>query len=187
MENTYTITYTEAVNPVVSKKMYIAQRIYIIFWAVILSLSVILSTNLLRELNMISKIFLALIGTFLFKDLANPRIPSDMQVTFTDDYLEIFREKHIYSPYTARQERYTFAYSDVVSCIYDETNQKLTIKGKYHDCVTKYKKDGTLEDIPCFDDMRDGFQYFYTNLGNIDLLQEIENHSPLKIEREERK
>lgn len=51
MENTYTITYTEAVNPVVSKKMYIAQRIYIIFWAVILLLSVILSTNLLRELN----------------------------------------------------------------------------------------------------------------------------------------
>lgn len=187
MENTYTITYTEAVNPVVSKKMYIAQRIYIIFWAVILLLSVILRTSLLRELNAISKVFLVLIGIFLFKDLVSPRVPSDMQITFTDEYLEIFRKKHIYNPYHARQERYTFAYSDVVSCIYDETNQKLTIKGKYHDCITKYRKDGTLEDTPCFDDMRDGFRYFYTNLGDADLLQEIEIHSPLKIKREGRK
>lgn len=178
----YVLQYVEAVNPVESKKMYWAKRIYIIIWILIIFFSLILQENIFIALSGVSKILLILLGIIIWgMDLKQARIPSELIIQFEKEYMSLFRKKHFYSRKNIIQELDTFKYDEIKECTYDRKNQKIMLKGKFHSLVYKYSKDGSLEKEPCFDDDRTGFRYFYTNLDQTDIVNEITTHSPIEV------
>lgn len=181
-ESEYTIHYVAAVNAVPPKKLQLAKHIYIAVWIVIIILSVIMQENLFADLAFPFKLLLVLLGIKIFSyDLKTSRIPAQLDIRFTEESISLFREKHYYSNKKVIQELDTFQYSDIEKCIYDKKNQKITVKGKFHCTVYKYLADGTLEKEPCFDDIRTGFRYFYTNLDQTDIVMEINTHTPIQV------
>ena len=113
-------------------------------------------------------------------------VTSPAELRFYDDYLLLFIERKYYSERNIKQEYLKMKYSDITKVKYlpNTSNKRFQICGNGHSLQYAVKKDGSIAKQPSKDKIfEDGMIYFSTNLNqNIDFIEEIEKHSPLKVE-----
>lgn len=126
----------------------------------------------------------------LMSDLTWLNTPKVLRIEFYDDHLALCREKRQYSGifYEAYEECIEIFYDKVTDCYYMESAEELKITGKVHVAEYKYRADGSIEDKPGCDYIKSsGSVCINTNMDTQDIVQEIEDHSPLKIRRKHAK
>ena len=109
-------------------------------------------------------------------------VPSPAELRFYDDYLLLFIERKYYSERNIKQEYLKMKYSDITKVKYlpNTSNKRFQIYGNGHSLQYDVKKDGSIAKQPSRDKI---LIYFSINLNqNIDFIEEIEKHSPLKVE-----
>ncbi len=109
-------------------------------------------------------------------------VPTEMDITFFDDSIELFRPDYIYSKKEHCQIRVSFAYADIHECVWDKKSCTFTIYG-----INKREKFRLLpnmdaERMPYFSNTSDSMDMFSTVFSeNVDFKKEFESHSPLSI------
>ena len=110
------------------------------------------------------------------------RIPSPFEIRFYDDYLVIYHEFHYYSKKVSRMEFDKFYYKDISACEFHTKRNRFNFFGVVEGEWYRYNKDGSLPDKPTYHKTTDSIAYFYlTDADGIDIIPEIEGHSPINV------
>lgn len=145
--------------------------------------SIIFKDNLFSELSVTAKILLvSIVIGICFLGEGSERVPSPFEIWFYDDYLIVYREKHYYNRKVTRKEFDKFLYKDIRKCQYRTITKKINIYGIVEGIWYDYNKDGSLPDKPTYHKTTDSICQFYTTEEpEIDFVQEIEKHCPIKV------
>ena len=109
-------------------------------------------------------------------------VPFPIELHFFDNRIEIYRDYVYYSKNKRRKETYIFQYSDIQQCVFNKSASRLTIKGEVYVEWFYYNKSGIVSENPDISKKELGLCYFYTNADpNVDIVKEIEEHSPISI------
>lgn len=109
--------------------------------------------------------------------------PCELQ--FFGDYFIQFCPRRYYNRRKIRQEYYKFYYQDVTRCVYRAGKKQFCFMGKADVVFYSYDKDGNLSGTPQRRVIPDSKSSFYTGFApEINFVQEIEAHSPLRVEYE---
>lgn len=184
----YTLDYKENRSPA---DMPLLLKIANVVVFVCTSLSLICGLTIWNGLNG-RNVVLGIIACalLLMSDIAWLYTPKILRIEFHDDHLALCREKRQYSGifYTEYKECIEIFYDKVTDCYYMEHTDELRITGKVHVAEYSYRADGNIKDKPDRDYiMSSGSVCINTNMDTRDIVQEIENHSPLKIRRKHAK
>ena len=110
---------------------------------------------------------------------------AEIELQFYDEYLMIYRPKRYYSEKVTRREYNKMYYSEITRSTYEKKNKMLYFFGTVDGKRYNYAKDGSLPEKPTFDKIAKGtMQYISTrNVPDVmQLIEEIEAHSPIKVE-----
>lgn len=159
-----------------------------IVWVAIIVLSLLFRTNLLGEMSGLALALLVGVSiAVLFSGQKTEFAPSEMELRFYDDKLVLYRPKRYYDERVTRREFCEMKYADITSCVYKMKSERIHF---YGDGVTTWynmKKDGTFSEKPTkVNRYKKGLLYFSTRCADgVDFVKEIEEHSPLRIRRED--
>lgn len=115
-------------------------------------------------------------------------VPSPIELRFYEDYLIIYREKDYAGRNKVWKEIRKHMYSDITDCKYlkSKATKRIHIYGDFYIKRWKYNKDGSLQSTPIMDKtITKGLTFFSTMLTDVDVVSEIEAHSPIKVRIEE--
>lgn len=178
----YVLKTTEDIPVYKDKKLPQKKKAILVILAILIIGSFLLGDNLFGELSFMPKILLIglVFGTLFSGKKENAQFP--LELHFYDDRIEIHRLEVHYSNGTIKRELHVFKYDDTPVCVYDKRNRYVTIKGMAHGEWYLYSKDGSLSNKPERVSDTQGICYFYASeTSNVDIVKEIEEHSPIKV------
>ena len=182
----YVLKFNETDSKKVKDRNYYIKKAVVIIIAIIVIFSIIFGENLFLELSWTARILVIAIALGVLFTGKKEDVPSPAELRFYDDYLLLFIERKYYSERNIKQEYLKMKYSDITKVKYlpNTSNKRFQIYGNGHSLQYDVKKDGIIAKQPSRDKIfEDGMIYFSTNLNqNIDFIEEIEKHSPLKVE-----
>ena len=187
-EPIYVLKMDEAVLvPVEKRKVMILLRKCV--WGIIIALvlfSLILGENLFSELHWTAKIVLiSLVIRYIFLGSKEEFAPSPMELQFYEDHLVMYLPKRYYDSKVTRKRTNTFMYKDITKCVYVQRIEMIEIHGNGTSVWYNYKRDGSLPKEPTANrTFKGGKVYFnirFANEQGIDVIKEIEEHSPIKV------
>ncbi len=182
----YVLKFNETDSKKVKDRNYYIKTAVVTIIAILVILSIIFEENLFLELSWTVRILLIAIALGILFTCKKKDVPSPAELRFYDDYLLLFIERKYYSERNIKQEYLKMKYSDITKVKYlpNTSNKRFQIYGNGHSLQYDVKKDGSIAKQPSRDKIfEDGMIYFSTNLNqNIDFIEEIEKHSPLKVE-----
>lgn len=163
---------------------YYIKKVVIVIIAIIIVGSIVFQDNLFSELGWTTRIILVSLALGVMFTGKTEKIKSPIEIRFYNDHVVVYREKRWYSDKAIHKEFNKFFYSDISGIDYDNRIKRLNIHGKIDATWFKYNKDGSVPEQPYYKRIVDGgICYFYTDLEpEIDIVKEIEKHSPLKVE-----
>ncbi|MCM1440346.1 MAG: hypothetical protein NC131_14250, partial [Roseburia sp.] len=129
----------------------VVQKICIAIVAVWLVASLVFHENMFGKLTGYS------LGTlwilFLYSSLHKKHewVPFPVEISFYDDYLTVYYERHIYDGGRLRQEWAKFEYQNIKQVLWSTRTMNLFIQGRVHGIYTWYDKNGNLEATPSYD------------------------------------
>lgn len=182
-EPDYVLKFDESILVTEHKGMWsVIQKVCIAAFLVIIVGSLVLQTNLLGELSAYAIfIFVALFIASFFNQ-KSVWVPSPIELRFYPDRLVVYREKCVYSEKMARKEWIEMYYADTTRFVLRTSSKRLSVSGKMHSIYNKYNKDGTLPEKPYHDRVADaGYTINLHFIEDLDIVKEIETHSPLKV------
>lgn len=98
------------------------------------------------------------------------------------DKMIIYRDKRVYSEKEARREWTEVYYDDIKEFKYRMKSERLSVGCKQHAIFYNYNRDGSLKEKPSYDKTTDsGFIINLQFIGDLDIVKEIETHSPIKV------
>lgn len=157
--------------------------------AIIVIGSIIFGENLFLEISWTSRVlFICLaIGVFFSGKSEEISIPAELQ--FYNDYLILFRPNKYYNKKVSRQEYFKIEYKDVTRCKFsaNSSSKSIYIYGNVHAVWYNLNEDGSLPQQPTYDRIVNETLFYFTTFQNKDInfVQEIEDHSPIKVEIEQ--
>ena len=182
----YVLKFNETDSKKVKDRNYYIKTAVVTIIAILVILSIIFEENLFLELSWTVRILLIAIALGILFTCKKKDVPSPAELRFYDDYLLLFIERKYYSERNIKQEYLKMKYSDITKVKYlpNTSNKRFQIYGNGHSLQYAVKKDSSIAKQPSRDKIfEDGMIYFSTNLNqNIDFIEEIEKHSPLKVE-----
>lgn len=183
-EPNYVLKFNECVRKKVKDTNYKIKIAVIVIIAVIILGSIIFQDNLFSEFSWTTRIILISLALGVMFTGKTEKIKSPIEIRFYDDYLVVYREKRFYSKKVSRKEFNKFLYSDITSCEFNLNVKRVDLVGKVDATWYDYNKDGSIPQNPTYHKIVDGgICYFYTDLEeNLDIVKELETHSPLKVE-----
>ena len=142
--------------------------------------------NMFANMSEYYKLFL--VFCFLWAILAGrfkkkgEMVPSDIELRFYPDKLELYREKRTYASGKTKKTLTRFLYTDISGITYDQASKRLIIQGQLEDINWVYKN-GTCPAIATSQEtIKDGFDVIDTSLDNEhDFVKEIREHTDLKV------
>lgn len=155
----------------------------LIIWLIIIVSFIIFQDNLFKSLSLIARIMLISLTIWVyFTSESKEKIELPFEIWFYDDYLILYRQKHYYSRKLTRKEFDKFFYKDIHKCQYRTVTGKINIYGVVEGVWYNYNKDGTLPNEPTYHKTTDSIRQFYiTAVPEINFVEEIEMHSPIKV------
>lgn len=184
----YVFKFNELIRVPVKKTKTIGvlKIVTIIIVLLMIVLSIIFKDNLFNELSFgVTGLLIALIIRVFFLD-KQEKVPSEIEIRFFDEYLDIYREKCYYNRFVTRKEHNKFYYKDITRCTYQTSTNRLNIYGLFEGIWYNYQKNGILPNEPDYHKTIDAMCYFYIDESQKDyLISEIEKHSPIKVIFEE--
>lgn len=181
-EPNYILKATEAIwAPIESKRSWVRKAVWVIAGIIVVS-SVLFEENILMEMSITPRFLFIGLVIWSFTGAGSKRIPSEFEIRFYDDFLEIYREKKFMGNNLYAKCSDTIYYKDIKKCHYRKKTSQIIIFGYMKRVRFEYNKDGTLEDRSVFNKYVDTNCYFYTALSDVDFVKEIEEHSPIKVE-----
>ena len=183
----YVLKFNETVRKTVKDTNYKIKIVVIIIIGIIILGSIIFQDNLFSELSWTARIILISLALGVMFTGKTEKIKSPIEIRFYNDYLVVYREKRYYSDKVFHKEINKFFYSDISSIDYHLRTKRVNFHGKIDATFFKYNQDGSVPKEPYYHRITDGgICYFYTDLEQeVDVIKEIEEHSPLKVEIEE--
>lgn len=185
----YVLKFNDSVLKKVEDKNSKIKKAVAIIIAIIVIGSIILGENLFLELSWTTRVLLICLamGVFFSGKSEEVSIPAELQ--FYNDYLILFRPNKYYSKKVIRQEYFKIDYKDVSRCkfLVNSSSKRIHIYGNVHAVWYNLNEDGSLPQQPTYDRMVNETLIYFTTFQNenINFVQEIEGHSPLKVEIEE--
>lgn len=112
---------------------------------------------------------------------------SPMEMHFFDDRLVLYSSQREFSKKVVQTEIGTMKYSDIDTCKYKPHSHEIYIRGYGTSNLYYYKKGKTCPNNPTYSEKyAPRLIYFNTqSLSNIDVKNEIESHSPIKVSVED--
>lgn len=185
----YVLKFNDSVIKKIEDKNSKIKKAVAIIIAIIVIGSIIFGENLFLELSWTTRVlFVCLaIGVFFSGKSEEVAIPAELQ--FYNDYLILFRPNKYYSKKVSRQEYFKIEYKDVTRCKFltNSSSKRIHIYGNVHAVWYNLNEDGSLPQQPTYDRMVDETLIYFTTFQNqnINFVQEIEGHSPIKVEIEQ--
>lgn len=181
-EANYILKATEAIwVPIESEKNWIKKAVWVIVGIIVMA-SILFGENIFMEMSITPRFLLLGLVIWSFTGAGSKRMPSEFEIRFFDEYLEVYREKKYMGRDLYTKCLDTIYYKDIKKCHYRKKTLQIIMFGYMRRIRYEYKQDGTIEDTPVFDKYVDTNCYFYTALSDVDFVKEIEEHSPLKVE-----
>lgn len=169
-----------------NEKMKMLDKITIGIVVVLILGSWFFGENLFSELSLgATALLFSLVVKVRFGQTKEVMTPSEVEVWFYDDYLIIYRPKRYYDRFVTRREYNKMYYKDMKRCYYKTQMQILYFTGDVHFEMYNYNKDGQLPETPTKKYLAEGtMQYMSTRLmpDVYEVIKEIEEHSPLRVE-----
>lgn len=162
--------------------------IWIIFAFFVLG-SLFFEENLFMEMSWSSRILLiVLLVCYGFRHGKEEDVLSPIELQFFDDYLVLYYPKRYFGRNKLRMRYEKMQYSDITKCAYLSESKRIHFYGRASVTWYQYDKDGNLPDKPNYDRIaEETICYFRTHLTpEVDFVQEIESHSPIRVTIEER-
>ena len=109
-------------------------------------------------------------------------VPSPMSIEFYEDRLIVHKPHNFYGKRNIRNDVTVMKYQDITRIIYKPDARRVEIYGNGSYTYTKYRSDGTLPDVP--DKVRNfkgGIVFFDIRFTQVDVVNEIETHTPFKV------
>ena len=186
----YVLKANEAVvMPIeMTKKEKIIKTAIIIVLIVIMFGSFLLDVNLFSELPWTTRVLLIALVFWFFSYQKTDWQPSPMELQFYDEYLILYLPKRYISRRITRREYSKMKYSEITRVEFEKKSQRFHIYGDGVCTWYNYKKNDLLPEKPTkVNEFEGGMIYFNVRLEkDIDFIKEIETHSPLKVEVNER-
>jgi hypothetical protein len=158
------------------------KKAIIILIVIIVLGSIFFQENLFSEFPWTTKVLFISMAIGVLISNNSKRVPFAIEIHFFNDYLLIYREKLYYSKKISRKRYDKFLYKDIHECVYRKTTQRINIYGIDEATWYNYKKDGSLPNRPTLHKTVDSIVFFNTSQEpNIDFVEEIETHSPIKV------
>ena len=183
-EPNYVLVFDEG-TPVSDKHSIwrVIRGICLVCFAVIVLGSFAFHENMLKEMSSYSAATLGalFICSFLFQRIN--WISSELEWEFYSDKMILYRDKRVYSDKKARQEWTEVYYDDITRFVYRTKSERISISCKQHAIMWDYNRDGTLREQPSYDKITDSGFIISTDFAkDLDIVREIETHSPIKIQ-----
>lgn len=181
-EPNYILKATEAIlTPIESKTGWMKKAVLVIAGIIVVA-SILFGENIFMEMSVTPRILLIGLVIWSFTGKESKWIPSEFEIRFYDEYLEVYREKRYTTKALYRKCCDTIYYKDVKKCHFRKKTSQIIFFG-YMRCLRyNYTSDGSVENTPVLDKYVDTNCYFYTGLSDVDFIKEIEEHSPIKVE-----
>lgn len=163
------------------RKIVIAISVILVFsWFVF-------KESIYSELSIFTKIFfLTLFFKYVILTSGGVDVPSPMEIIFYDEHFLVYRPRIWRGKNCIRRESDTIRYDQVTMIKYVSSSRRFHIYGTFSGKYYKYKKDNTLDDIPCYDKVvKDGMVFFSTRCTDEDdahILEVLRTFMPSKIE-----
>lgn len=167
-----------------SKALYTMKIVILVIIAIIVIASLLFQENIFVELPWTVRILLIILTIGIFvKSGETEYAPSPMELQFFDEYMIFYLPKRYYSRRLTRKEIVKMNYSDIKKCVYKTQSKLVHFYGNAVSTWWNYKKDGTIPQSPTETrNVTDGLMYFGTRfMDDIDIVKEIEEHSPVKV------
>ena len=109
-------------------------------------------------------------------------VPSPISIEFYEDRLIVHKPHYIYGKRNIRKDVTVMKYADITKIIYKPDGHRIEIYGDGSYTYTKYRADGTLPDTPTkVRNFKGGLTYIDVRFAEVDVIKEIEEHTPFKI------
>ena len=154
----------------------------LIIVAILIVGSFIFQDNLFAELSWTARLLLISLAIGVMFKGKYEEIPSPMELRFYNDYLVVYWEKKYYSKKVIRKIYDKFYYKDIHNIQFRKNINRVNIYGIVEGPWYNYNNDDSLPQNPTYHKTVDAICYFYTKLNpDIDIVKEIESHSPVKV------
>ena len=151
--------------------------------AVIVLASFVFRSNIFAELSWTARLLLIFmaIGTLFINTWIDT--PSPVEIQFYETYLIVFRPKFQFTSRIIREEINIFRYSEITKVLYKKRSNRLHIYGNVSVKYTNYDSNGIKGEKPTEEKTVDegGVWIRLHFADNIDIVSEIESHSPLHV------
>ncbi len=149
----------------------------------IILFSIIFWENVFMELNTFPRVVIILLFIkVIFVDV-DYWGPSEMELYFYDDRLEVYRNKVYRGKNLNRQEWEVMYYKDIKDCRYRTVSKKIEIYGIKHGEYREYRKDGTLKENLSYNKTTDSLINFYTRYMDVNMvISELQKFIPLRVD-----
>lgn len=165
-----------------NEKANTVKKVVLIIIALLFVGSIVLGSNLFGELSWTTQVILATAFAGTLFTGGSKFVPFPIELRFYDDRLEIYRTFVYYSKNKNRKETYIFKYKDIQQCVFDESSNRMMIKGRVYVEWFNYNKIGVVSQSPDIAKTDIGLCYFYTNADpSVDFVKEIREHSPINV------
>lgn len=183
----YTLRFTDGLMK--PKKESAAKTVLIVLLCVaggiFLLLVLAFGFEIIKELSIPSLGLLIYSISVLVSQSGKEMAQTPCELQFYGDYLIQFCPRRYYNRKKIRQEYYKFYYRDITRCVYRTDKKHICFMGKVDAVFYSYDKNGTLSGTPERHVLTDSASSFYTGFApEINFVQEIETHSPLRVEYE---
>ncbi len=156
--------------------------LFILCIIIIIMNIVIFKESGIRELSFYSIVGLFALGAFVFSKGGYERKECYTEIAFYEERMIVTVPEHYYNKNKINKEVFVMDYSDVKEGIYRPKLGKMDIFGPVDVTFYRYRKNGSLNEKPCYHRKYDGLIKFYNTFEpDIDFVREIEEHSPIKI------
>ena len=181
-EPNYILKATEAVLVPAESKVGWIKKAPLVIVGIIVVASILFQENIFMEMSVTPRFLLIGLVIWSFTGNNSKWEPSEFEIRFYDEYLEIYREKRYTINNLYRKCCDTIYYKDIKKCHFRKKTSQIIFFGYMKTCRYNYRTDGTLESTPVLDKYVDTNCFFYTGLSDVDFIKEIEEHSPIKVE-----
>lgn len=181
----YILKMNEAV--IVTKKS--DSKYKIIKMVVLIAVGMLLAKSFLSGGNWFERFLLIAVAIRnLFIGRKTEVVPSPVEIQFYDDFLCVYRPKRYYDKKVTRMEYNKMWYSRITKCVLETRSKMLYFYGDVEAKWFNYDENGNVPAAPTYNRIvKDAFCYLSTRCDSqIDYVNEIENHSPIKVNAEDK-
>ncbi len=179
----YILKTEESIKVITNPQVNKIKKAVAIVCVILFATSYLLGDNLLSEMSLVPRVLLVsvIVGCLFGGKKEFRKFP--LEIYFYSDMIEIHRKEVHYSNGRIKQELHRFLLADNPKVTYDYRNKFVTIKGLAHGEWYLYDNDGNICSRPERVSDTQGICYFYILDEDIDIVEEIESHSPIKVNR----